>query len=213
MKNDTLYNISKPFETKVIDVDKKDGEGLVKIQVSAFNNVDAGWDIMRPGAFKKTIKEWAKRIKHLKDHNIFQVLGLPLEMEETGEGLVILSAMNINKSIANDVYIDYKFFADHNRTLEHSIGYDSIKDNYLPSGVREILEVRLYEYSTISLMGMNENTPLLEMKSMFEKMYDTQGYSKERLQQIDKFLKRESGKSTPTVKGIDYKFLVDNFKI
>lgn len=55
--------ILKKFDYKIEDVDTK--QGIVKIAVSAFDNKDSDGDIIIKGAWKKTISENLKRIKHL----------------------------------------------------------------------------------------------------------------------------------------------------
>lgn len=150
----------KGYGSKVKDVDEK---GIVTIYVNAFNNIDSDGDISAPGSFDKTISEGLKRIKHLKDHNPYMLLGLPVEITPDAHGLLVRSAMNMKKQLVKDVYEDYKFFADHDRTLEHSIGYEVIKRDQ--SDVRIIKEYKLYEYSTLSFLAANPETPLVDIKN------------------------------------------------
>jgi len=179
----------KDFKYRIEDVDEK---GTVVMYVSAFGNKDSDGDIIQKGAYKKTIKEGMQRIKHLKDHNRFMLLGLPKEMEEDSTGLKVKSVINIKKELGRETYEDYKFFAEHNRTLEHSVGIDILKadDNILT-------ELKLWEYSTLSFLGANSETPLLDIKShkdigetitMLENMLKGQ-YSDEKLLQIEQKIK------------------------
>lgn len=159
---------TKNIKTKVTDVDEK---GIVKIQVSAFGNIDSYGDIMQPTAFNKTIADGFKRVKHLKNHSWSLLLGLPLEMKATQEGLVVVSKMNLEKELVRDTFSDYKFFADNGNTLEHSIGYSEVKTEDAKEGgeqVKLLHEVKLMEYSTLDFWGANENTPLLGIKSEME---------------------------------------------
>jgi len=154
----------KNLETKIADIDE---HGVVSIYVNGYNNRDSDDDISMPGCFDKTCNERFKQIKHLKDHDRTMLLGLPLEFNtKDSYGLLVRSAMNLEKQSVKDVYSDYKFFAEHKRTLEHSIGYRVIK--YMmdeATGVRRITEYKLLEYSTLSFLGANSNTPCVAIKS------------------------------------------------
>lgn len=159
---------TKDFKSKVTGVEDK---GIVEIQVSAFGNIDSYGDVMTEKAFNKTIKDGFKRVKHLKDHSWNLLLGLPLEMEATKDGLRVVSKMNLEKELARETFSDYKFFAEEGRTLEHSIGYKEIKTEKGEQNGEEVLflkEVQLFEYSTLNFMGANEKTPLLGIKSELE---------------------------------------------
>jgi hypothetical protein len=159
----------KSLKSSVIDVADK---GIVTIAISKFDVVDGGGDIVRKGAFTKTFSEGASRIKHVIDHQLkyAAVVGLPVKMYETAEYAVVESALNLEKEISRDLFSDYKFFKDHGKTLEHSYAYQTIKagegkvsNTGKEISGEEILELKMFEYSTVAL-GMNEHTPLLDMK-------------------------------------------------
>jgi HK97 family phage prohead protease len=182
----------KDFAFQVKEIDKK---GIVSIYVNAFGNVDSYNEVSMPGSFTKTILEGIKRVKHLKNHRKDLLLGLPLEMREDSFGLLVRSAMNMEKQLVKDVYSDYVFFAENQRTLEHSIGYDLIKyeiDN--ETRIQKNLEYRLYEYSTLDFLGANELTPLIDIKSAekikdaldtLEAMLKHDGYTDERYKEME----------------------------
>jgi len=153
--------ITKDFSSTVEDVTD---EGIVSIYVNKFNNVDTAGEISDPKSFNKTISDGIQRIKHLKDHDQHKLLGLPLEIKPDSFGLLVRSAMNLKKDLAKDVFEDYKFFAGYNRTLEHSIGTWIVKS--VPDGkFKRILEYALFEYSTLSFLGANPETPLVSFKN------------------------------------------------
>jgi hypothetical protein len=153
----------KSLVSEVVDVAEK---GVVTIAISAFNNEDHGGDIARKGAFQRTFKEGINRIKHYLDHRLSYAanVGLPIKMYETGTHAVVESALNLEKQISRDLFSDYKFYKEHGRTLEHSYGYDTVKGLKRASRGEELLEVRVWEYSTVGL-GMNPDTPMLDVKS------------------------------------------------
>lgn len=153
--------ITKDFSSEVEDVSE---EGIVSIYVNKFNNVDTAGEISDPKSFNKTISDGIQRIKHLKDHDQHKLLGLPIEIVPDSFGLLVRSAMNIKKDLARDVFEDYKFFASYKRTLEHSIGTIVIKQ--VPDGkFKRNMEYALYEYSTLSFLGANPETPLVSFKN------------------------------------------------
>ena len=85
-----------------------------------------------------------------------------------GNGLDSIIApyrLNLEKEISRDLFSDYKFFQANGKTLEHSYGYQTIKQGNM-KGIQgeEILELKMYEYSTVAL-GMNPETSLLSIKS------------------------------------------------
>ena len=200
----------KLFNTKaeIEDIDK----GIVKIRVSAFGNVDSYGDIMDEKAFNQTISVFNSgkrtRIKHLQDHDWSKLVGLPIEITKTAQGLDIVSKMNIEKQFVKDIYSDYKFMADNGDTLEHSIGYVTIKEVKSQEQKANILkEVDLKEYSSLNFLGANGETPLLDIKSMLEKG----DYSDEKCKQLEQKIFEleqqlktlEQPQSTPAVEGKD----------
>ena len=117
------------LKSYIEDVDEK---GIVKIRVSAFGNIDSYGDIMDQKAFNKTVSDFSvsgkTRIKHLKNHNWNQAIGVPMEMTSTEKGLDIVSKINIEKQLGAETFSDYKFYAENGQTLEHSIGYSVVKE-------------------------------------------------------------------------------------
>ena len=160
----------KLFNTKssIEDVDEK---GIVKIRVSAFGNIDSYGDIMDSKAFNKSIADFnasgKTRVKHLKNHNWNQAIGVPVEMTVSSKGLDVVSKINLEKQLGKETFSDYKFYAENNQTLEHSIGYVTVKEEKSQEQKANILkEVNLMEYSTLDFLGANSETPLLDLKSV-----------------------------------------------
>ena len=200
----------KLFNTKaeIEDVDK----GIVKIRVSAFGNIDSYGDIMDEKAFNQTISVFNSgkrtRIKHLQDHDWSKLVGLPIEITKTAQGLDIVSKMNIEKQFVKDIYSDYKFMADNGDTLEHSIGYVTIKEVKSQEQKANILkEVDLKEYSSLNFLGANGETPLLDIKAMLAKGDYSDEKCKElelKIIELENQLKSfEQGETTQTDEGKD----------
>ncbi len=192
-----MKRLFKKVERKVEDVDDK--KGIVAIVINAFGKVDADGDISAPRSFNKTVKENIHRIKHFLNHDSWLLLGLPKEFKIDQEKIVAISQLNMSKQLTRDVFEDYKFFAENNRTLEHSIGFEVIKRD--KEDRRVILEYRLWEYSTLYSWGANENTPMVYLKESgnLAQRIDTlermlkMNYSPERIQKIEKAIESLSG--------------------
>lgn len=153
------------------DIDGK--KGIVTGYFAAFNNVDSDRDIIRPGAFQKSINEngpqSAKpRIKHLLNHDVYKPLGKMLLLKEDNHGLYY-------ESQVADHTLGREFIkmAEGGLITEHSIGFRTTRRNQLadPSkakegeAVWEIVDMKLYEGSSLTGWGANENTPLTGMKA------------------------------------------------
>lgn len=181
----------KDFSSIIEDVDDK---GIVTKYVNAFGNVDSDKDRSLQGSFKKTINDNFKRVKWFLNHDYNQLLGVPLEANEDSFGLKIRSQLNMKKEISRDVYEDYKLYAANDRTLEHSIGVTAVKfDKDEKTGIRDVTEWKLFEYSTLYFLGANELTPMVNIKNLndikntielLEKMLKGK-YSEEKLEQIE----------------------------
>lgn len=160
----------KIFQSKVQDVDQK--KGIVINYDNAFNSVDSDGDISRKGAYKKTLIENKDRAKWYLNHDSNLLLGVPF-IEGTKEddfGLLSYNHINTQKQLGADTLTDYMLFKEYDRTLEHSIGYNVIKHNPYDLGKekkgRELIEVKIWEKSTLTSWGANENTPMIDVKSL-----------------------------------------------
>lgn len=153
--------VNKSIITKTNDVDE---QGRVVIAVNAIGNEDADGDISMPGSFNKTLKEDFARLKWFLNHDPCILLGVPISGEEKDDLVQMTSQFNMKKQIARDTYEDYKLYAEHGRTLEHSIGVNAINRN--KSNPKEVLQWKMWEYSTLTNWGANERTPLLDIKGM-----------------------------------------------
>lgn len=199
----------KSYGAKIKDIDE--AKGMVVFYANAFDNVDGDGDISAKGAFTKTLQENRNRIKWLKDHNPTQQIGVPLldGSKEDNFGLLTVGQLNLKKEIGRDTFEDYKLNAEHGRTLEHSIGFEIIKSHNEEKSagkeVRIITEYKLWEISTLSAWGANENTPMVDAKGLDEtlKLLETQlkyNYSDTRLRKVEELIKslRKPEQSTST---------------
>lgn len=213
----------KNISSKVEDFEEKNDEGIVTIAVSSFNTIDSQREIILPGAYKKTIEN-IKRIKHLYNHNLTQLIGLPIELFETSNYLIARSKMNLKKNWVKDIFTDYKFFLEQNRTLEHSVMIEIIQSQYDKERDVDILkEVKLYEYSTLSFLGANEDTPLISLKSMLNLKYSEEKLTliENKIKDIENKLNNQPDKENISsdsteikniIKTINYEIILNHFK-
>jgi HK97 family phage prohead protease len=168
-KKSMIYNY-KSFDLQVKDVDSK--SGIVTGYFSAFGMVDSDGDIIMPGAFKRSIQDWGPegkgRIKHLLNHNPSQPLGKPLVVKEDAYGLYYESKIGIHQ-----LGKDFIKMVESGLISEHSIGFKTLREQK-GSEANEIYDVMLFEGSSLTAWGANENTPLIGMKGMknIEKIQD-----------------------------------------
>ena len=161
-KNKSMIYTYKSLGMEVKDVDTK--EGVVSGYFSAFGMVDSDGDIMMPGAFKRSIADWGPkgkgRIKHLLNHDPSKPLGKVIELEEDGYGLKYVSKVG-----THSLGKDFLKMVESGLIAEHSIGFKTLREQ--KSGdANQIHEVMLFEGSSLTAWGANENTPLIGMKNM-----------------------------------------------
>jgi len=144
-------------KVKVVEEEGSDA-GFLEGYASVFNNVDLGGDVVRKGAFKKTIKERLKKgmILLYDSHAVYEgtsaVIGVVTKAEERDEGLWFHAPFSA-VSRAQDVRTKVR-----EKILKAlSFGYDVIKSQ--PStefgeDVAELTELRLWEISVVP-WGMN----------------------------------------------------------
>lgn len=151
----------KDYSTTIKDIDSI---GRVLVAANALGNVDADKDISMEGSFQKTLKDNFARLKWFLNHDRTLLLGVPIEGKEKYPHLEMLGQLNMKKEIGRDTYEDYKLYAEYGKSLEHSIGVDAIKESH-KDGIRRVHEWKMWEYSTLTSWGANENTHMLNIKS------------------------------------------------
>lgn len=151
--------------TKVADVDES--KGIVIFYTSVFDVKDSDGDIVQKGAFKKSLSERFDRLRHLKDHRI--TIGLPLKNEtfEDEYGLRVASQLFKGKQDADETLIEYKTYAELGNAMEHSFGYQTIKEEFSKEKDANILkELKLWEFTTMTTWGANENARQVGLKEL-----------------------------------------------
>lgn len=166
------------FEVK--DIDKK--SGLLTQAYTRYNVVDSDEDRGRKGMFTKTWKENFSRIRHLLNHNVDKAVGNPVKFWEDDEYAYYQSQIG-----THDLGRDFAEMVDSNLIKEASYGYTVIKSNKLKDGTNELLEVKLWEVSSLTGWGANQYTPI----TSFTKSMDKAAFIKTHLEKyaaLDRFL-------------------------
>jgi HK97 family phage prohead protease len=164
---------NKSFPTIFKEINERTVTGITAV----FGNIDDGWDIIHPGAFKKTLKENVKRVRHLWQHDgsrppiatikAMREVGvdeIPKEIRkrfpEVSGGLMV-ERTYLETDRGNEVLTAIKAGA----LDEMSIGYSPVKFDFEEVGeddpsammVRNLREVRLWDTSDVN-WGMNPAT-------------------------------------------------------
>ena len=150
-KRKTYYGV-KNASIEIADIDT--GSRQVKGYLSVFDVIDSDEDIIRRGAFAKSIAEIGpsssgnRKIQHLRNHNWDWQIGKFTELAEDEKGLYFVSTLGTS-SKGDDALRDY----DEGILLEHSIGFNYVwdkmdwidDDKYDHGGFFEVREVKLWE--------------------------------------------------------------------
>ena len=159
----------KTVSIKVTDLDE--GSRQVKGYFSSFDTLDSDRDVIRKGAFSKSINERGpqssgnRKIAHLRNHDWEQQIGNPIELFEDSKGLGFVSQMG-RSTKGQDAFLDYQ----DGILREHSIGFNYLGDKMKfvedsplhKEGHWEINEVKLWEGSGVTF-GANSLTPVIDV--------------------------------------------------
>lgn len=150
--------------TELQDIDEKNG--IVKGYGSYFDNKDSDYDVIRKGAYQKTIKENGDRVKYLYQHDMMQPIGKMNELYEDNKGLVFVAEIP-KTQLGKDVVELMKAGV----ITENSVGILPIQKEQ-KDGFREIREVKLFEISAVTLAA-NDQAKILDVKGEvnIEKLY------------------------------------------
>ena len=145
------------------------GSRTAKVYFAAFDIMDSDNDIIKPGAFAKSIQENGpasdsnRNIQFLRNHNWDEQIGKVLELSEDDYGLLGVVQFGRTQK-GEEAFLDYQ----DGIIKEHSIGFNYISDKMEmredgKGGVFwEIKEVKLWEGSAVTF-GSNQFTPVVDV--------------------------------------------------
>ena len=195
--------LDRPIEIKAVQSD-----GLFSGYASVFGELDSYRDIVRPGAFQKSLDTFASKgrsVPILWQHMASDPIGVYTKMQEDGRGLHVEGQLNMDVQKGREAYSLLKQGA----LSGISIGYSTVKETYDPkSGVRDLLELRLYEGSLVTFPAcdsarVSDVKSILALGNMptlpeFEDFLREAGFSKSQAKAIannglSKLIRREVG--------------------
>jgi HK97 family phage prohead protease len=164
-----LYNFKSGLEIKDVDSASR----KVALYLSVFDVIDSDFDIIRKGAFKKSLQERGvgstsnRKIQYLRFHDWTKQIGKFVELAEDEKGLYAVGELG-RSTLGEDALKDY----EDGIIREHSIGFKYVKDKVkfiedesTPiGGFYDVSEVMLFEGSAVTF-GANEYTNVVGMKS------------------------------------------------
>lgn len=150
--------------------DGTDGDGEFSAYASVFDNIDSYGDVIRKGAFAKTLEDWessGNTMPLLYGHNFsdpFSNIGAVTKAEEDDHGLKISAKIDLDNPTGAQVYRLLK----EKRLSQMSFAFD-VKEGGMAEvegePVYELRELTLYECSVVPI-GANQETEILAVKAM-----------------------------------------------
>ena len=135
---------------------------------TAFNNVDAHRDRGRKGMTLKSVAETGPssqrpRIKHFLNHRFDQPLTPLLELAEDDIGAYYVGKI-VEPDLQHDLARNFMKMALAGLITEHSYALTPIRTYYdEKTDITDLLEVKVWEVSSLTFMGANEMTPFIEI--------------------------------------------------
>lgn len=155
--------VSCPFEVKDLSVDKP---GEFTGYANVYNVRDLQGDVVKPGAFAKSLSLRSGKVKLLVDHDPSKRAGV-VYLEETDRGLFVRrGVLNLDKQIGRELYAEMKQGLEHGLPVEMSIGYD-VKTAGSEAGARTLVEVDVWEVSAVC-WAANPLSTVATVKSLDE---------------------------------------------
>lgn len=209
--------------------------------LAGYGNVDDGRDRLHKGCCAKSIKDrgpestTARKIAMLYHHMMHMPVGRFTKLEEKDQGLYYEGTLDEIPFVTQTLKPQLKSKTINNHSIGYNYIYDDKKLQYNEKeDVLEVFEVDLFEGSFLPL-GMNENTPFGGFKKFLENT-DDYGSLAESAEKLLKKMKNggaeyelrsilmkyqsllDSAAEEITAmrkqpKSVDYKYLLNNFKL
>ena len=126
---------------------------------AVFGNRDSYGDVIKAGAFARTLANDRGRVKVLYQHEPSNAIGKPIEMLEDDRGLRV-KAKIADTTLGRDVMA----LIESGVVDELSIGYDAVVEEYdSQAGVRNLLEIKLWEFSPVT-WAANDLAKIISVK-------------------------------------------------
>lgn len=177
------------YQNLNLDIKAVQSDGFFSGYGSVNNNVDSYRDMVLPGAFAKSIKDWESKGKMppvLWQHRSGEPIGVYTKIQEDDHGLHVEGQLLVNDVVkAKEAHALLKAGAIDGL----SIGYEPVREEYdRDTKINKLLEIRLWEVSIVTFPA-NSQARIDTVKSMiqngerpdlpeFEKFLRDAGFSK-----------------------------------
>ena len=149
------------FETEI----KSDAQGVFTGYGSIFGNEDQGNDIMKKGAFTKSLtKRPASKVKMLYQHKTDEPIGIFTDMYEDNKGLYVKGQLAMGTQKGREAYELLKMGALDGMSIGFKADPDKQGYNENKRGTRTLKEVDLMEISLVTF-PMNERALIENVKA------------------------------------------------
>lgn len=177
MSQQLQHKISRPFAYKSLGNAIKDIDSTgrtVVFYANAFDKMDDQMDVLRKGAFAKSINEWGPRsvgtrkVKHCLFHDESQLPGVITDLSEDSFGLLV-SVKMADTTLGRDTLEAYKdgIYTEHSIRMSYVDGRIKwVDDASLPSGgYFDVTGAKLWHTATVAF-GSNEYTHVVGVKAI-----------------------------------------------
>lgn len=137
-------------------------QGIVTAYASVFGNRDSYGDRVMPGAFTKTLMESSRRVRVLRDHSPYIIVGTPQTMEQDSTGLLTVTKMS-----GTGMGQEMLTLLAEGAVNELSIGFNTIQSTENDLGGRDLTELKLFEYSFV-VWAANDLAQVVSVKDAAE---------------------------------------------
>lgn len=144
------------------DNDEVEGQGIIAGYMSVFDNVDSQGDVIKRGAYTKTLKERTPKV--LFNHDTSMIIGKVIDAFEDKKGLFATIQLNLETQLGRDTYSNFKFgaldsFSIGAKIIQAEVADDRIvEDNFMHFMFPplNITELQLLEVSAVALPANDE---------------------------------------------------------
>ena len=154
-----LIHKAAKFTVKDFDDDTR----IVKGYAAVFNNTDSDKDVIKKGAFNRSIKalgpEGTDRIKLLAQHKLDRPIGKMVILKEDPLGLYMEAKFGTHRDGE-----DYYKMAKEGIINEFSVGFQAIQKDANENGGNDISEIKLWEVSMVTIAA-NDEAVVTDVKS------------------------------------------------
>ncbi len=135
------------IKTFKLKMDSIDETGMFEGYAAVFGNKDLGGDVIKQGAFKRTLDATGGRIPILWQHNQTEPIGVGVDASEDGKGLRVTGQLNQDVSRGREA----RSLMQQGALKGLSIGYAVPQEGYhFDKDTRVLTELKLHEYSPVT---------------------------------------------------------------